>query len=57
MRGNIRQAAEVKAGAGVITVTDMLREVTAEHAARKSRAEHAIRYKQAVYNLKFITHE
>ena len=57
LRGNIRQAAEVKAGAGVITVTDMLREVTAEHAARKSRAEHAIRYKQAVYNLKFITHE
>ena len=57
LRANIRQAAEAKAASGVMTVNDMLQEVTAEHAARKARALHAIQYKNAVYNWKFITHE
>lgn len=57
LRANIRQAAEAKAALGVMTVNDMLQEVTAEHAARKARALHAIQYKNAVYNWKFITHE
>lgn len=57
LRANIRQAAEAKAASGVMTVNDMLQEVTAEHTARKARALHVIQYKNAVYNWKFITHE
>ena len=42
LRTNIRQAAEAKVANGTLTVTEMLREVTAESLARQTQALHKI---------------
>ena len=57
LRGNIRQAAEQKAARGTMTVTDMLREVTAEAQARQGKVMHEIRYLMAIYDQKYIMNQ
>ena len=55
LRENIRRAAEAKVQNGTLTVTEMLREVTAEDLARQARALHRIQRLQALYDMKYAT--
>lgn len=55
LRGNIRRAAEAKVKNGTLTVTEMLREVTAEDQARQARALHEVQRLQALYDIKYAT--
>jgi len=50
LRNNIKKAAEVKLENGVISVTDLIREINAEDMAKQSGASHRIQYLMAVYN-------
>jgi outer membrane protein TolC len=52
LRGNVRRAAEAKVAEGTMTVTDMLREITAESLARNTRALHRVQLLKQLYDLK-----
>lgn len=53
LRTNIRKAAEAKVANGTLTVTEMLREITAENLARQTRAIHEIQLLMNIYQLKY----
>lgn len=53
LRTNIRKAAEAKVANGTLTVTEMLREVTAENQARQAKVLHEIQRLQALYDIKY----
>lgn len=57
LRVNIRRAAEAKVAEGELTVTEMLREVTAENQARQAKALHEIQRLQALYDLKYLLND
>lgn len=49
LRGNIKRSAEAKAAAGTMSITDMLREVTAENAAIATEKLHGIELLMNMY--------
>ncbi len=53
----IRKAAEVKVENGTLTVSDLMREINAEEAARQSKTLHEIQYLMSVYSLKHSTNQ
>ena len=53
LRGNVKNAAEAKLENGIITVSDLIKEVIAEDLARQDMILHEIKYLQAVYKLKY----
>ena len=55
LRTSIKQAAEVKLANGVISVTDLIREINAEDLARQSAATHRIQQLQSIYNYMYTT--
>ncbi len=55
LRTNIRRSAEAKVANGTLTVTEMLREVTAEDQARQNKSLHEVQLLMAIYNLKNTT--
>ncbi|MDR0896042.1 MAG: TolC family protein [Prevotellaceae bacterium] len=58
LRSNVRRAAEAKVANGVLTVTDMLREITAENLARNAKALHRVQLLKQLYDLKYtLGHE
>jgi hypothetical protein len=52
LRGNVRRAAEAMVANGTLTVTEMLREITAESLARNAKALHKVQLMKQVYDLK-----
>ncbi|GHV51262.1 transporter [Bacteroidia bacterium] len=50
LRTSIKQAAEVKLANGVISVTDLIREINAEDLAKQTTATHRVMQLMAVYN-------
>lgn len=55
LRTSIKNAAEVKLANGVISVTDLIREINAEDLARQTAAAHRIQHLHAVYNYMYTT--
>lgn len=55
LRTNIRMAAQAKVANGTLTVTDMLREITAESMARQAKAMHQVQLLMDVWQLKYTT--
>lgn len=55
LRNNVKKAAEVKVANGILTVTDLMQEITAEDMARQDKIEHEIELLLSIYNLKFTT--
>lgn len=53
LRTNIKKAAEVKLENGVISVTDLIREINAEDMAKQTAATHRIQHLMAVYSYLF----
>ena len=53
LRENVRKSAEAKVANGTLTVTEMLREVTAEDQAKQTKALHEIQRLQALYDIKY----
>ena len=53
LRVNIRKAAEAKVENGTLTVTDMLREITAENLARQTKVLHEVQLLMNIWNLKY----
>lgn len=53
----IRKAAEVKVENGTLTVSDLMREINAEEAAKQSKMLHEIQYLMSVYSLKHSTNQ
>lgn len=52
LRNNIKLTAEARLSNGTITVTDLLREINAEHIALQQKALHEIQLLMAIYQLK-----
>ena len=55
LRTSIKKAAEVKLENGVISVTDLIREINAEDFAKQNVATHRIQKLMAIYNLIYTT--
>lgn len=55
LRTSIKKAAEVKLANGVISVTDLIREINAEDMAKQAAAAHRIQYLNAIYNYMYTT--
>lgn len=55
LRTSIKNAAEVKLENGVISVTDLIREINAEDMAKQTAAAHRIQHLNAVYNYMYTT--
>lgn len=53
LRVNIRKAAEAKVANGTLTVTDMLREITSENLARRTKAVHEVQLLMNIWQLKY----
>lgn len=53
LRENIRRAAEAKVENGTLTVTDMLREITNENLARRTKALHEVQLLMNVWRLRY----
>lgn len=53
LRVNIRKATEAKVENGTLTVTDMLRDITAENLARQTKALHEVQLLMNIWNLKY----
>lgn len=53
LRENIRRAAEAKVENGTLTVTDMLREITNENLARRTKALHEVQLLMNIWQLKY----
>lgn len=54
LRNNIKKAAEVKLENGIISVSDLVREINAENLARQNRTLHEIQLIMAIHQLKWI---
>ncbi|MDR0891624.1 MAG: TolC family protein [Mediterranea sp.] len=50
LRGNVRKAAEAKVANGTMTVTDLLRDITAENLARNTKATHRVQLLKQLYD-------
>ena len=57
LRASIKKAAEVKLANGVISVTDLIREINSEDLARQTAATHRIQQLQSIYNYMYTTNE
>ncbi|MDR2475929.1 MAG: TolC family protein [Bacteroidales bacterium] len=57
LRNRLKQATEAKVANGTATVTDLMRDITAEDLARQDKIQHELEWLLAVYNRKFITNE
>jgi outer membrane protein TolC len=55
LRNNIKKAAEVKLENGIISVSDLVREINAENLARQNKTLHEIQLIMAIHQLKWIT--
>ncbi|MBQ7822971.1 MAG: TolC family protein [Bacteroidaceae bacterium] len=55
LRTNIKKAAEVKYANGVISVTDVIREINAENISRQEAVIHRVQQQMAIYNYMYIT--
>lgn len=55
LRNSIKKAAEVKLANGVISVTDLIREINAEDLAKQAAATHRIQHLNAIYNYMYTT--
>lgn len=55
LRTSIKKSAEVKLANGVISVTDLIREINAEDMARQSEVVHSIQRLMSIYNYNYIT--
>lgn len=55
LRSSIKKAAEVKLQNGVISVSDLIREINAEDLARQAASTHRIQQLMAVYNYMYTT--
>mgnify|MGYP001249762367 FL=1 len=55
LRTSIKNAAEVKLANGVISVTDLIREINSEDLAKQAAAAHRIQHLNAVYNYMYTT--
>lgn len=55
LKTNIRNAAQVKAENGIISVQEMMREIDSEEEARENKIIHEIDLLVSIYNLKTIT--
>ena len=55
LRANISRSAEVKAAEGTLSVTEMLRELTAENLARQTKVQHEVQLLLEVYKQKHLT--
>lgn len=55
LRTSIKSAAEVQLANGVISVTDLIREINAEDLAKQTAAAHRIQHLNAVYNYMYTT--
>lgn len=55
LRTRIRKAAEVKVANGTLSVTEMLRELTAESLARQTKAQHEMELLMEQFNMKQLT--
>lgn len=55
LRTSIKSAAEVKLANGVISVTDLIREINSEDLAKQAAAAHRIQHLNAVYNYMYTT--
>ena len=51
----LKQAAEVKLENGVISVTDLIREINAEDMARQTAAAHRVQRLMTIYNYMYTT--
>lgn len=54
---NIKKSAQAKVANGTLTVTEMLREVTAENIAMQDKILHEIQLLSAIYELKYTTNQ
>jgi outer membrane protein TolC len=57
LRTSIKKAAEVKLENGVISVTDLIREINAEDMAKQTVAANRIRQLMSIYNYMYTTNE
>ncbi|MGC9151207.1 MAG: TolC family protein [Microbacter sp.] len=55
LRHNVKVAAEAKVANGTMSVTDLIREITAENQAMVNKSLHQVQLMQAVYDLKNTT--
>lgn len=57
LRNNIRKSAQAKVANGTLTVTEMLREVTAEDLAKQDKILHEIQLLSAIHKLKYTINQ
>ncbi|WP_456087897.1 TolC family protein [Parabacteroides sp.] len=57
LRTSIKKAAEIKLANGVISVTDLIREINSEDQARQAAAAHRIQQLQSIYNYMYTTND
>lgn len=57
LRSNIKKSALAKVANGTLTVTEMLREVTAENLAKQDKILHEIQLLSVIYELKYLTNQ
>ena len=55
LRTSIKKAAEAKLENGVISVTDLIREINAEDMARQTAAMHKVQQLQSIYDYIYTT--
>lgn len=55
LKNSIKQTAEIKLANGTYTVSDLLREISAEDLAKQNKIHHEIELLLAIYELKFTT--
>lgn len=57
LQTQIREASEVKVKNGIMTISDLMKEINAEQAAKQAKTLHEIQYLMAVYTLKYTTNQ
>jgi hypothetical protein len=57
LRGNIKQSSSVKVENGILTVTDLLRDINAESLAKNQKCLHEIQLMMNIQNLKYSTNQ
>lgn len=55
LRSSVKRAAEAKVANGILTVTDLMREITNEDLAKQDKIQHEIELLLSIYNLKYTT--
>lgn len=57
LQTQIRKAAEVKVENGTLSVSDLMKEINSEEAAKQAKTLHEIQYLMSVYALKYTTNQ